>query len=275
MSSDNKRKGGLQGRPNPAQRRGGEAHPLAKQAGIDRDSRLVPVSAIEPDPNQPRRHFDQDALAQLANSIKEQGILQPLLVLEKGQKYQLIAGERRLRAAQKAGISTVPVRLITDPSKVREIQLVENLQREELPLMDEARALKELQDTLGASGRELAQAIGKDKNYVHRRLQVLDFPDDIQAMLEQAPQLFSKAAAIAKIADPHRRAKHIQRLLGGDDTDTSSVPAARGRPVDPFKFRTKQSGAFDLVVKYRPGQVDRTALIERLQSIIDELKNNS
>jgi ParB family chromosome partitioning protein len=275
VSNKPRRRGGLQGRPSETQRRAEGMHPAAALAGKDQNALLVSISAVEPDPEQPRRHFDDEALAQLAESIKEQGILQPLLVMERGQTYQLVSGERRLRAAQQAGLTSVPVRVVTDPSKVREIQLVENLQREDLPLMDEARALKELQEALGTSGRELAQAIGKDKNYVHRRLQVLDFPADVQVMLQQAPHLFTKAANLAKIQDPQRRAKQIKRLLQGDDTEPSPAPAQRGRPAKPVRYQPKKDGGFELVVKYRPRQDNRDAIIEELENILEHLKKNS
>lgn len=266
------RKRGLQGTAK-VDNRGGDDHPLAERIGRDEDAFLLPLSRIRPDPDQPRKTFDEAALAELTNSILEHGVLQPLTVVEEDNLFYIVAGERRFRAAQKAGLEAVPARVIRDRTRLKELQLVENLQREDLGLMEEARALQALQSLLQASVRKLEQATGKSKSYISRRLALLKMPQDVQAMLEQAPELFSRAEGIAQIADEGRRKARIDGLLRGS-SHGNAEPAARppGRPVKPFVFKQRRSGAFDLTVKYRPGESDKAALVAQLKAALAELE---
>lgn len=268
------RKRGLQSTVD-AGNRSTEEHPLADREGRNEDALIVPLSRLRPDPNQPRKVFDETALRELSHSIEEHGVLQPLIVYGEGGLYYIVAGERRYRAAQLAGQTAVPVQVVHDRSRIKELQLVENLQREDLTLMDEARALHDLQAVLGASVRGLEQATGKSKSYVSRRLALLKMPLDVQRMLEVSPQLFSQAEVVAQIADPERRQVRIDALLqkplpGGQAVKRRS----RGRPVKPFDLKKKRSGAFDLVVKYRPGESDVASLVSQLKALVTELENN-
>ena len=266
------RKRGLQGAVK-VENRGSEEHPLAESIGRDDSALIMPLSRIRPDPNQPRKTFDEASLNELAASIREHGVLQPLNVYLKGDVYYIISGERRHRAAQLAGHEVVPVKVFDDSVRIREIQLVENLQREDLVLMEEARALGELQEVLQASVRGLEQATGKSKSYVSRRLALLKMPGDVQEMLERAPHLFSQAERVARIADAPRRKARIEALLG-DSQSSGSAASGRppGRPPKPFIFKKRRSGAFDLVVKYRPGTIDKKLLVAQLKAAIDELE---
>lgn len=251
---------------------GGEEHPLAVRVGRNDNALVIPLSRIHPDPDQPRRTFDATSLGELAASIREHGVLQPLIVHQNGDSYHIVAGERRYRAAQQAGLEAVPAQLVKDEAHIKEIQLVENLQREDLSLMEEARALAALQDLLQASVRGLEQATGKSKSYVSRRLALLKMPPDVQEMLERSPRLFSQAETVARISDEARRKARIESLLRG--SERSSVVGARspGRPSKPFIFKKRRSGAFDIVVKYRPGTSDKAVLINQLKAAIDELE---
>lgn len=266
------RKRGLQ-RTVPIEGRSGGEHPLADREGRDARAFVIPLSRLRPDPNQPRKSFDAASLEELASSIREHGILQPLIVYQKGDLYYIIAGERRYRAAQLAACDAAPAHVVSDITRIREIQLVENLQREDLGLMEEARALAALQEVLQASVRGLEQATGKSKSYVSRRLALLKMPLDVQEMLEGAPHLFSQAERVARIADPNRRKARIAALLRGPSAEPEA-PQGRppGRPVRPFSFKKRRSGAFDLVVKYRPGQSDKAELIARLRGALQELE---
>lgn len=265
------RKRGLQGTAKTDNRAGAD-HPLAEREGRDDDALRIPLTRIRPDPEQPRKHFDEAALAELAKSIGEQGVLQPLIVYPKGDVYYIAAGERRYRAATLAGLDVVPARVLRDQARVLEVQLVENLQREDLPLLEEARALQRLQELLDVSVRGLEQATGKSKSYISRRLGLLKMPQDVQDMLEQAPQFFSRAERLAKIADSGRRQARIAALLHKPVADGPDRKQGPGRPVKPFVFRRKRSGAFDLVVKYRPGESDKEALIAKLKRALEDLE---
>lgn len=269
------RKRGLQSSVK-VENRGGDEHPFAVHVGRNDNALVIPLSLVQPDPEQPRRTFDEASLAELAESIREHGVLQPLIVCKKGDLYHIVAGERRYRAARLAGLDAVPAQVIEDEARIREIQLVENLQREDLGLMEEARALAALQEVLQASVRGLEQATGKSKSYVSRRLALLKMPTDVQEMLERAPHLFSQAESAARIADRGRRKLRIEALLRGPEgVGSTESPRSPGRPVKPFTFKKRRSGAFDLVVKYRPGTSDKAVLIAQLKAAIDELEEQN
>ncbi|MEG1869343.1 MAG: ParB/RepB/Spo0J family partition protein, partial [Oscillospiraceae bacterium] len=144
------------------------------------------LSDIEPNENQPRKHFDERALLELADSIKEHGVLQPLLVRQMDSGvYQLVAGERRWRASRIAGLTEVPVVIhdLTD-SQVMEIALIENLQREDLNPIEEARGYKNLIDTYDLTQEQVAKKVGKSRPVVANALRLLSLPGEILPMVE-------------------------------------------------------------------------------------------
>ncbi len=157
----------------------------------------VEVDRIKPNPYQPRKTFDEAALASLAESIRQYGVLQPLTVTRKeierpGEgiyvEYELIAGERRLRAAKLAGISAVPVviRSAEDSNRMKlELAIIENLQREDLNPLDRAKAFRQLASEFGLQHKEIGQRVGKSREYVSNTLRILALPEEMQAM-EQA-----------------------------------------------------------------------------------------
>ena len=265
------RKRGLQGTVKDEARAGAE-HPLADREGRDEDALKIPLNRIQPDPEQPRKHFDETTLVELARSIAEHGVLQPLIVRLKGDTYYIVAGERRFRAAHLAKLETVPARVLHDHDRVLEVQLVENLQREDLPLLEEAQALYNLQELMQVSIRGLEQATGKSKSYIARRLGLLKLPEDVKDMLRKAPHLFSQAEKLGKITDASRRQGRIAALLQGQETEDAARTRSPGRPVKPFSFKRRRSGAFDLVVKYRPGETDKEALIAQLKQALSDLE---
>ena len=168
--------------------------------------RDVPTASIEPNPNQPRVHFDEESLSDLAKSIKEIGVLQPLLVRELSPgKYQLIAGERRWRAAQRAKLTEVPVvvREITELDSVEQA-LVENLHRQDLTALEEASAYQQLTDDFSLTHEQVAKRVGKSRAAVTNALRLLQTPASVQGFL----------------ADGRLSAGHARALLGCDDTAT-------------------------------------------------------
>jgi ParB family transcriptional regulator, chromosome partitioning protein len=170
----------------------------------------VDIDLIEPSSFQPRMNFDEERLEELAQSIRSNGIIQPLLIRRiDGGKYQLVAGERRWRAAQRAGLSKVPciVREIPE-EKMLELALVENIQRQELNAIEEAHAYKRLIEALGLTQEMVAQKVGRDRTFITNYLRLLRLPEDIQQLVESEKLSMGHARALLGIDDPE-----IQRNL--------------------------------------------------------------
>ncbi len=146
----------------------------------------IDLDLIEPNNMQPRTRFDEARLEELAQSIRANGLVQPLLVRRRGGRYQLVAGERRWRAAQRAGLQKIPavVREIPD-EKIFELALIENIQREELNPMEEAHAYKRLIESLNLTQEMLAQRVGRDRSFIANHIRLLKLPNDLQEMVEE------------------------------------------------------------------------------------------
>jgi ParB family transcriptional regulator, chromosome partitioning protein len=179
--------------------------------------RQLPITSIERDPNQPRVTFDEEKLTELAHSIKTYGILSPLIVRpsKTAGKYILIAGERRFRAAQKVGLSNVPVLVEQNNDATGErtlaMQLVENLQRADLTPLERAHAIGALKETHQLSVRDVAEKLGISKSMVQRSLDILDLPDDLlNALREGASE--SKILLLANIENEEIRASYLKDL---------------------------------------------------------------
>jgi ParB family chromosome partitioning protein len=144
----------------------------------------VPTAALEPNPFQPRAAMDPARLAELTASVRETGIVQPILVRRRGDRFQIIAGERRFRAAQAAGLATVPVtvRDVADEHML-EIALVENIQREELNAIEEAQAFQRLQDEFSLTQEEIARRVGRDRTTIANTLRLLRLPRELREMV--------------------------------------------------------------------------------------------
>src|ERR1041385_5050887 len=144
----------------------------------------VELESITPGTMQPRTHFDEASLQSLAESIRAHGIVQPLLVRRRGDGYELIAGERRWRAAKLAGLTRVPVVVKDVPDdSLLEIALIENIQREDLNAIEEAQAYKKLIETVGLTQEALASRVGRDRSYITNYLRLLRLPDDLQQLV--------------------------------------------------------------------------------------------
>ncbi|MFO7811938.1 MAG: ParB/RepB/Spo0J family partition protein [Pelovirga sp.] len=156
-----------------------------------------PIEELKPHSQQPRKNFDDKKMAELIASIREKGIIQPLVVRQQGDHYQIIAGERRWRAAQKAGLDRVPV-VIQDVSEnhALEIALIENIQREDLNPLEEAGAYRYLVDTFALSQEDVAQRVGKDRSTVANALRLLRLPDKIKMMVTAGQLSMGHARAL-------------------------------------------------------------------------------
>ena len=177
----------------------------AKEAALpDSALREVPTSAIQANPNQPRVHFDDESLKDLANSIKEIGVLQPLLVRElSAGKYELVAGERRWRAAQKANLKTVPV-VVREINQMQSVEqaLVENLHRQDLTALEEASAYQQLMHDFDLTQEQVAKRVGKSRPAVANALRLLTLPAAIQGYLADGRLTAGHARALLGLSDP-------------------------------------------------------------------------
>ncbi|MDQ2674487.1 MAG: ParB/RepB/Spo0J family partition protein, partial [Chloroflexota bacterium] len=179
--------------------------------------REVPVSKILPNPAQPRLSYDEESLTELADSIREHGVLQPILVRQAGTKFELIAGERRWRASGMAGRETIPAIVVElDQQTALELSIIENLQREDVSPLEEATMFRKMTDTFGYSVRQLAQKVGKDKGYVENRLRLSDAPADIRELVSLRKDTISHAYELMKIGDERKRRRLAKRIVAGE-----------------------------------------------------------
>ena len=195
--------------------------------------RHVDVDRITPNPEQPRLQFEQTSLDELSASIREHGVLQPILVrpLDNGE-FQLIAGERRWRASRAAGLATIPalVEEIDDDTAL-EISIIENLQREDLSPLDEAAMYERMVRDHGYSVRRLAQKLGKDKGYLENRLRLADAPDEVRELVSLRKDTLSHAYELMKVEDPKKRKRLAAQVARGELTLIKLRDRIEGRPA--------------------------------------------
>ena len=175
--------------------------------------RTLPIEKLRPGRFQPRRHFDQNAIDDLVESVREKGILQPLIVRrlpDEIDDYEIIAGERRWRAAQVAGLHDVPVviRDLSDPESL-EVALIENLQRQDLSPLEEAEGYRRLLDEFEHTQEKLAQTVGKSRSHVANTMRLLALPDSVKNLLEQGALTAGHARALLTADDPARLAEQV------------------------------------------------------------------
>ncbi|MEO8041237.1 MAG: ParB/RepB/Spo0J family partition protein, partial [Acidobacteriota bacterium] len=146
----------------------------------------IDIDLIQPNPEQPRTRFTESALDELAQSIAANGVVQPIVVRRRGERYEIVAGERRWRAAQRAGLRKIPaaVRDVSD-DKLLELALIENIQRQELNPIEEANAFRKLIDKMGFTQEALATSVGKDRTLIATSLRLLKLPEDIRSLIEE------------------------------------------------------------------------------------------
>lgn len=175
----------------------------------------IPISCIKTNSGQPRKNFDTEPLMELRDSIKEFGVLQPLIVKKnESGEYLLIAGERRLRAASMAGLEKVPA-VIKDASEEEAglIALVENIQRENLGYIEEARAYRRMMEKYGISQTQLSERLGKNQSTISNKIRILNLPEDIQELLVENKLTERHARALLKVDDDHVRRIIIEKVI--------------------------------------------------------------
>ena len=182
--------------------------------------RIVHVDRIEPNPEQPRLVFEQEPLDELSASIREHGVLQPILVRPLGPNtYQIVAGERRWRASRQAGLDTIPALIEEiDDDTALEIAIIENLQREDLSPLDEAAMFDRMVHEHGYSIRKLADKLGKDKGYLENRLRLADAPPEIRELVSLRKDSLSHAYELMKVEDPKKRRRLAAQVARGELT---------------------------------------------------------
>ena len=214
--------------------------PAAPPASPTAGERLVPVEDIVSNPDQPRRHFDEETLAALADSIRRYGLLQPLVVRATGDRYELIAGERRLRAAQRVGLDRVPVVLReASPERRFELALIENLQREDLSPLEEAEAYRRLIDEFGLTQEEIAMRVGKSRPAIANALRLLGLPDSVKVQVESGELSAGHARAVLSVAPAEQASFAREIAVAGVSKREAESRAAARRP----RPRSAESGS--------------------------------
>jgi ParB family chromosome partitioning protein len=218
---------------------------------------MLAVASIEPHPHQPRRHFDEEALAELAASIASRGLIQPIVVRPQGERYQIVAGERRWRAAQKAQLHEVPV-IIRDfsESETLEVAILENIQRLDLNAVEEAEAYKRLIDEFGHTQEELGRLVHKSRSHVANLLRLLDLPERVRVLVADGQLSMGHARALITSDNPEALAMEVlNRDLSVRDTEKL---VRAGRPV-----RERQ-----VPIQYKGANADIEALERQLGDLL-------
>lgn len=209
---------------------------LSAETGLN----TVPLSKIEPRADQPREYFDEEKLEELAQSIREHGLIQPITVRPvDGGYYQIIAGERRWRAARLAGLAQVPVNIIdADDRKTAELALIENLQREDLNPIEEAKGYRALIEGFKLTQEQAADRVGKSRPAVANALRLLKLPEEVQELLEAGKLSTSQARAVAELSDRDAQAELARRVANEglsvrETTALAKKLAGAKKPVAP------------------------------------------
>lgn len=236
---------------------------MAKQRGLGRglDALLsldtetegsiteIDISKIEAGVNQPRRNFDDESLQELASSIKEHGILQPVLVRPRGDIYEIIAGERRWRAAELAGLTQIPaVVKEMDDVKAAEISLIENIQRDDLSIIEESLAYKNLVDKYGYTQEMIGEKIGKSRSHVTNCLRILGLPDDILDMIDKKILSAGHARALLALGNDKERQRVAREIAEGNLTVRETEKIVKRKRRKRVKVETKE-------LKIKPAEI--------------------
>ena len=174
----------------------------------------IPLDELRSNPYQPRKNFNEEALQELASSIKEHGVFQPIIVKKSIKGYEIIAGERRVKASKLAGLNEIPA-IIRDfnDTQMMEIALLENLQRENLSAIEEATAYKKLQETLNITQDELAKRLGKSRSHITNMLGLLSLPDQIQKDINEKKLTMGHARVLSKLSDESQQKELEEKVI--------------------------------------------------------------
>jgi ParB family chromosome partitioning protein len=224
-----------------------------------RNLRHLPIELLRPNPNNPRKHFKDEDLDELAGSIREKGVLQPLLARERADgEYEIVAGERRWRAAQRAGIHDVPVliRNLND-GEALEIALIENIQRTDLNALEEARGYTQLMNEFSYTQQQLADSVGKSRSHIANTLRLLTLPEGVRKYIEDGALTAGHARALVATESPSALADQIIKLgltvrqteeLSRGNTHSTRKPAKPPKDADTLALERQLTEALGLKV---------------------------
>jgi len=246
--------------------------------------RMVPIEDIYPNPNQPRRSLGE--LAELTASIREKGLLEPIVVRARDKRFQIVAGERRYRAALDAGLAEIPciVKELTD-AEAMEVALIENLQRKDLDAFEEADGLKTLAERFGHTHEQIAKQIGKSRSLITETLSLSSMPQEVRDLCRLA-DITSKSVLlqVVRSGDTRDMLAFVERLnQRGSATRAAARDiarpkhdegrhASRARPFV-FRYRPKEKG-FHLMVRFRKAEASREEIVAALQRALAELMDD-
>ncbi|WP_100065326.1 ParB/RepB/Spo0J family partition protein [Miniphocaeibacter massiliensis] len=231
---------------------------LIPQNVIDEDLEKKNIEELElkeifPREDQPRKEFEEESLEELKTSILEYGIIQPIVVRKKNEKYEIVAGERRYRAAKLAKLEKVPVRIMDiGDVEIKEISIIENIQREDLNPYEEASAYQELMDEYGYTQQELSEKIGKSRSYIANTIRLLKLDPEILEHLKEGDITSTQARSLLAIEDKNSRFKMLEKLL---------LKQSNVRDLEKVAFRRKSKDIYQQELEER--------LVERLGTKVD------
>jgi len=253
--------------------------------------REVPTGRILPNPAQPRLSYEEESLVELADSIREHGVLQPILVRPVGGQFELIAGERRWRASRMAQRESIPAIVVEfDDETALEVSIIENLQREDVSPLEEAAMFRKMTD-LGYTLRQLAQKIGKDKGYVENRIRLAEAPAEIRELVSLRKDTLSHAYELMKVKDERTRKRLAKKVAAGEltlsrlrgitggakpDVEPAAKPKRRARTVAGHVAAARNTD--DALVNNRArlaGAVDELVDILSQRELIDEIPDTN
>ena len=221
----------------------------AESGSADNELNELAINLIEPNPDQPRTEMNDESIAELSASIALHGLLQPLLVRPHGDKYEIVAGERRWRASRLAGLEKVPVRIVNlDDTGTLEVALIENLQREDLNPLEAAYGYKRLLNEYGLTQEKLAERLSKSRVSITNALRLLDLPEEVQALLYEGKLTAGHARALLALPDDDLRIKLAEKAVENNlsvrDVESMARLSSGGllprspRPISPKSFKT-------------------------------------
>lgn len=210
------------------------------------------INSVEPNINQPRKSFDDDKIDDLAESIKVHGVLQPIIVTKKGDYYQIIAGERRWRASKKAGLKTIPAIVRDyDERKIREVALIENLQRQDLNALETAKAIKELMEEHSLTQEEIAKTLGKSRSAIANTLRILNLDERVQELVADGKISEGHARTLASIESPQKQYKLAMDIINLDLNVREAEERTRIEKAETAKKSGKKQEVSKLEIIYK------------------------
>jgi ParB family chromosome partitioning protein len=245
---------------------------LEEKSGVV--GRFIPMELIRPNPDQPRREFDD--LSELVASIREKGVLEPLIVRRFEDGYQIVAGERRWRASKEIGLSVIPcIEKNVDDREMLEIALIENLQRKDLTAFEEADGLQALAEKFQYTHQQIAQVIGKSRTSVTETLALNQIPQEVRDLCRQA-DISSKSLLLQIVRQPNvEEMKNLATRIGHENLSRNDVRKEKqltsSKKPEPFLYRFKGNN-FKLMIRFNKSKVSHDEVVQALEATLEKLK---